>query len=98
MEPMTVHEPPARELALVTGASSGIGRELARELAANGHSLVMVARDRVKLAAVTDELRSRYRVSIHDHATDLSEPGAAEALWATLSNAGVTVEILVNNA
>jgi uncharacterized protein len=88
----------ARGTALVTGASSGIGLELARELAANGHSLILVARDRVRLAATAEELHSKYGVSVHVHARDLSDPGAAEELWSTLAAAGHTVDILVNNA
>jgi short-subunit dehydrogenase len=84
--------------ALVTGASTGIGLELARELAANGHSLILVARDRDKLAAAAEALRTEHGVSVREVAKDLSEPGAAEDLWAGLSNAGATVEILVNNA
>ena len=82
----------------MTGASSGIGLELARELAANGHSLAIVARDRARLAAVADELRSQYGIPVHVHAADLSQPGAAEKLWAALSEAGLTIDILANNA
>ncbi len=84
--------------ALVTGASSGIGLELARELAAHGHSLVIVARDQRKLTAVAEELHSRYGVAVHAHAADLSEPAAAEQLWAAISKAGIVVDVLVNNA
>jgi len=84
--------------ALVTGASTGIGLELARELAANGHSLILVARDRDKLVAAAEALRTEHGVSVREVAKDLSEPGAAEDLWAGLSDAGATVEILVNNA
>ena len=84
--------------ALVTGASGGIGLELARELAEHGHSLVIVARDRGKLAKVADQLRSEYGVTVHVHAVDLSEPGAAEALWAAVTKDDISVDILVNNA
>jgi uncharacterized protein len=84
--------------ALVTGASGGIGLELARELAAHGHSLVIVARDHRKLTAVAEELHSRYGVAVDAHAIDLSEPSAAENLWAAMSRAGIVVDVLVNNA
>jgi hypothetical protein len=84
--------------ALVTGASGGIGLELSRLLAADGHALVIVARDREKLADAAAQLRADYGVSVEAHARDLSEPGAAEALWADLSSAGATVDVLVNNA
>jgi short-subunit dehydrogenase len=82
---------PARrhpETALVTGASSGIGLEIARELAADGHTLALVARDRARLTALADELRSQHGI----------QAGAAENLWAALSEAGLTVDVLVNNA
>jgi uncharacterized protein len=85
-------------VALVTGASSGIGLELARELAANGHSLVIVSRDRERLATVADQLRSEHGVPVSDYPKDLSEPAAAEELWAEISQAGAAVDILVNNA
>lgn len=87
-----------RGTALVTGASSGIGLELARELAANGHSLILVARDRDRLTATAKELHAKYGVATHVHASDLSEPGAAEQLWASVTAAGQTVDILINNA
>jgi uncharacterized protein len=95
---VTKQDVPEPGAALVTGASSGIGLELARELAANGHSLILVARDRARLTATADELCAQYGVSVQVHAKDLSEPGAAEDLWSMLSGAGQTVDILVNNA
>ena len=86
------------QTALVTGASSGIGLELARELAANGHALIIVARDRDRLAAAATRLRSEYGVAVDPYTSDLSEPGAAEKLWTELAQAGMSVDILVNNA
>src|SRR5262245_52105761 len=82
--------------ALVTGASSGIGLELARELAAHGHALILVARDLPKLTATAEELRAKYGVAVRVHAADLSEPDAAQELWSALADA--TIDILVNNA
>jgi short-subunit dehydrogenase len=95
---MTHEQSVPKGAALVTGASSGIGLELARELAAHGHSLVIVARDHRKLATVAEELHAQYGVAVHTHAVDLSEPGAAERLWAETSKSGIVFDVLVNNA
>lgn len=84
--------------ALVTGASVGIGRELARILAREGHDLVIVARDAERLDALADELRQRHGVSVRVIAKDLARPGAASALHRELAAAAVTLEVLVNNA
>ena len=84
--------------ALVTGASTGIGFELARVLASNGHPLVVVARNYETLKAVATQLQSEYSVPVSVYAKDLSKPGAAGELWTELSKANVTVEVLVNNA
>ena len=84
--------------ALVTGASSGIGLELARELARHGHPLILVSRDRDRLEKVAKELTSSFDVEVRVEAKDLSAPGAAEELWVTLADSGVSVEILINNA
>ncbi len=83
--------------ALVTGASSGIGLALARELAAHRHSLVLVARDREKLDLAAKQLELEYGVRVSVYAKDLSEPGAAEQLWADVSGRH-SVDILINNA
>ncbi len=91
-------QPPARRTALVTGATSGIGLELARLLAADGHDLVVVARAREKLAIVAQELASRHKVQVRCEPSDLAAVGAAEDLWAELEGAGISIDILVNNA
>ena len=87
-----------RPAALVTGASSGIGLEFARLLAAGGHDLVLVARSAERLEHIARELRERHGVSVRSHVRDLSEPNAARALWREPADDGVTVDVLVNNA
>jgi len=95
---MTTQETKHQGTALVTGASSGIGLELARVLAGNGHPLVIVAHGRERLETVAAQLGSEFRVPVKAYAKDLAEPGAAEELWADLQDAGISVDILVNNA
>jgi hypothetical protein len=80
-------------VALVTGASAGLGAEFARQLAAKGERLVLVARRRERL----DELAAALG-NARAMAMDLSEPGAAARLMADLEQHGDTVELLVNNA
>ena len=87
-----------QSIALVTGASSGIGLELARTLAADGHSLVLVARDRSRLEIAAAQLQEEFGVDVRLFPTDLSEPGAAEKLWSKVSEASLAIDILVNNA
>ena len=88
----------ARGTALVTGASSGIGLELATLLARDRHDLVLVARSRERLDAVARGLGEEYGVSVLVLAHDLSDPAAPEALARELAERGVAVDILVNNA
>lgn len=85
--------------ALITGASSGIGLELARCCAADGHDLVLVARRRDKLDALAVELRAAAPgLDVHVAVCDLEQPGAGLALIAELEREGRTIDILVNNA
>ena len=95
---MKARQTEAPVTALITGASSGIGLELARLLAANGHRLIIVARDSERLKTVAEQLESDHSVPVTWHAKDLSEPGAADELWATIDQSGDSVGILVNNA
>jgi short-subunit dehydrogenase len=88
----------SRPIALVTGASGGIGLELAKLFAADGHDLVLVARDRDRLAAVARELESRHGIRATAAPADLADPAAPAALHAALEREGRRVDVLVNNA
>ncbi|HEX8285262.1 MAG TPA: SDR family oxidoreductase [Pyrinomonadaceae bacterium] len=84
--------------ALVTGASGGIGEELARLFAADGHSLVLVARSRDKLERLAGELQQKHNVSARVLAADLARPESPREIFDELQSAGVQVDALVNNA
>ncbi|MGL6108477.1 MAG: SDR family NAD(P)-dependent oxidoreductase [Rubrivivax sp.] len=83
---------------LVTGASSGIGEEMARCFAKNGFGLVLVARSADKLHTLAAELESAHGAKVLVQPADLLQPGAAKALAAALKRKRVTVDVLVNNA
>jgi len=82
-----------KKVALITGASAGLGVEFARQLSKRGHALVLAARRKERLEELANELGDARAVAI-----DLSKPGAATKLMADLQAAGQEVEILVNNA
>lgn len=84
--------------ALVTGASGGIGEELARLFAADGHDLVLVARSRDKLARLSAELKERHGIEARVLACDLARRETPREIFAELTADGVTVDALVNNA
>jgi short-subunit dehydrogenase len=86
------------QLAVVTGASSGIGAEFARQLAARGVDLVLVARSKDKLEELASTLRTRNGVTVRPIALDLSLPDSSETLARMLDEQGVAVDILINNA
>jgi len=87
-----------RPLALVTGASTGIGEALARRLAAAGHDVVLVARNAERLDAVAREIQTSQGVTAHVMPRDLSEVRAPDDIYRTLSDQGMRVDVLVNNA
>ncbi|MFZ4651218.1 MAG: SDR family NAD(P)-dependent oxidoreductase [Rubrivivax sp.] len=88
----------AGKTALVTGASSGIGEALARQLASRGVHLVLVARSQDRLQALAQELAARHGVQARALAADLAQPGCGAALQARVQALGESVDILVNNA
>ena len=83
---------------LITGASGGIGEALAREFAAHGHDLILVARSADKLQAVADDLSGKHSIKCTVLTADLSDPTVAVELRDRLQAQGIKVGILVNNA
>lgn len=88
----------AQQTTLITGASSGIGMELARVFAQHGHSLVLIARGVEKLEELARELRSKHNVRAEVIGVDLTQPSAPEQIVKTLTDRNLTVDVLVNNA
>jgi uncharacterized protein len=90
--------PQSGSTALITGASSGIGEELARQLAARGHGVFLVARREDRLRALADDLERLHGIRAEVIACDLSDAAATEELPRLVVDRGLDVEILVNNA
>lgn len=84
--------------ALITGATAGLGREFAEQLASRGYDLVIVARDEERLARARDELVARYQVAVEVLPADLSDRAATERVAQRVSDRERPVDLLVNNA
>ena len=87
-----------RKTALITGASFGIGFELARIFAREAHNLVLVARTADRLRQLASELEKAHSTRSLILATDLIEPGAVAYVLDQTTHANITIDILVNNA
>jgi hypothetical protein len=87
-----------RRTALITGASAGIGKALAEVFAQHGFDLVLTARREDRLRAMAEDLGARYGVRSHIVVADLARPGAAAQICDEVAAAGLTVDVLVNNA
>src|SRR5512141_1230185 len=87
-----------RKTAVITGASSGIGRELAPLFAARGYDLILVARRAERLQLLADDLRKMYGFKTHVIQMDLAQAGAGEVLWKEISAITPDIDVLVNNA
>jgi len=83
---------------LITGASQGIGYEFAKLFAADGHHLVLLARDEKRLREIAEELEKRHKVKVSVLAKDLSKAEAAQETFDELNRQQMQVSILVNNA
>ena len=86
------------ETALITGASSGIGKTFARQLASQKKNLVLVARSKDKLQQLATELEQKEQIKSIIIPQDLTEPGVGKSLYETLKNKGCKIDLLINNA
>ncbi len=94
--PNPTHRPATH--VFITGASAGLGLELARLFAADGFPLILVARNTERLEALAQTLTKDFEVDVRVLTADLTAPGAVQELLATLQTEGLGVRVLVNNA
>ncbi len=93
-----IPEPKPSSAALVTGASAGIGLEIASELAARGHNLVLVARRKDRLTEIAEDLAGKHGIRAEPVGCDLSKAASVARLPGRVESLGLQVDVLVNNA
>ena len=86
------------QTALITGASSGIGLELAKLFARDKHDLVLVARSEDKLKKLAKDLEDEYKVKVKVLSFDLSLPDSPQLIFAEMQKEDIEIDVLVNNA
>ena len=84
--------------ALITGASGGIGEEIAKQMAAKGYNLVLIARTQSKLESLASDLMSQHKIRAISIASDLSSPAATQEILKELEAQKLTIDVLINNA
>jgi uncharacterized protein len=87
-----------KKTALITGASLGIGYELAKQFAKNGHNVVLVARTEEKLKAIAKDLEAQFGIKADVIATDLSKENVAQDVYNEVKRRGINIDFLINNA
>lgn len=87
-----------KNVALITGASSGLGKEFAKIHASRGGDLVIIARRGEKLSALKKEIQYNYGAFVHVIAKDLTQPSAPEEIYEEITSKGITIDYLINNA
>jgi short-subunit dehydrogenase len=85
-------------IALITGASSGIGLELAKIFARESHDLALVARSHDKLKSIAEDIQQTYSVQVKYYTKDLSISSTPEEIFEALQSEGGNIDVLVNNA
>lgn len=94
----TINTENHNQYALITGATSGIGYELARLFARDGYNLILVARNQKRLQEVTDDLKHQFSIEVTPLAKDLFQREAAKEIYDYTKSMGITVNVLVNDA
>ncbi|MFP5041981.1 SDR family NAD(P)-dependent oxidoreductase [Parasediminibacterium sp. JCM 36343] len=87
-----------KKTALITGASSGIGLELAKIHASKGGDLVLVARNKIKLDELKTQLENKYKIKVYTIGKDLSAQNAAQEVYEETSKENIQIDYLINNA